>query len=88
MTLLVNPANLSRARNAAVFGREQSGGTLCVATQSLSRVRLFVTLWAGAYQAPLSMEFFRQEYCSGLPFPPPGDTPDLGTEPSLHRFLP
>ena len=62
MTLLVNPANLSRARNAAVFGREQSGRTLCVATQSLSHVRLFVTLWAGAYQAPLSMEFFRQEH--------------------------
>ena len=32
------------------------------------------------YQAPLSMEFFRQEYWSGLPLPPPGDLPHLGTE--------
>ena len=46
--------------------------------QSLSRVRLFVTLWTVARQAPLSMGFSRQEYCSGLPFPPPGYLPDLG----------
>ena len=32
-------------------------------------------------QAPLSMEFFRQEYWSGLPFPSPGDLPDPGIEP-------
>ena len=31
--------------------------------------------------APLSMGFSRQEYWSGLPFPPPGDLPDPGTEP-------
>ena len=40
----------------------------------------FVTLWTVAYQAPLSMGFPRQEYWSGLPFPPPGDRPDAGTE--------
>jgi len=34
-----------------------------------------------AHQAPLSMEFFRQEYWSGLPFPSPGDLPDPGIEP-------
>ena len=33
------------------------------------------TPWTIAYQAPLSTGFFRQEYCSGLPFPPPGDCP-------------
>ena len=33
-------------------------------------------------QAPLSMGFSRQEYWSGFPFPPPGDLPDLGTEPT------
>ena len=33
--------------------------------QSLSRVRLLVTLWSAAYQAPLSMGFSRQEYWSG-----------------------
>ena len=32
-------------------------------------------------QAPLSMGFPRQEYWSGLPFPPPGDLPDPGIEP-------
>ena len=36
-----------------------------------------------AHQAPLSMEFSRQEYWSGLPFPPPGDLPDSGVEPTL-----
>ena len=34
-----------------------------------------------AHQAPLSMGFSRQEYWSGLPFPPPGDLPDPGIEP-------
>ena len=38
------------------------------------------TLCAIARQAPLSMGFFRQEYWSGLPFPPPGDLPDPGVE--------
>ena len=38
---------------------------------SLSRVQLFTTPWTGAYQAPPSMGFSRQEYWSGLPFPPP-----------------
>ena len=48
--------------------------------KSLSRVRLFVTPWTVAYQAPPSMEFSRQEYWSGLPFPSPGDLPDPGIE--------
>ena len=39
-----------------------------------------------AHQAPLSMGFFRQEYWSGLPFPPPGDLPDPGTEPASLEF--
>ena len=43
-----------------------------------SLVRLFATLWTVAHQAPLSMGFFRQEYWSGLPCPPPGDLPDPG----------
>ena len=34
--------------------------------------KLFETLWTGALQAPLSMEFSRREYWSGLPYPPPG----------------
>ena len=38
----------------------------------LSHVQLFVTSWTVARQTPLSMEFLRQEYWSGLPFPTPG----------------
>ena len=38
------------------------------------------TPWTGAHQALLSMEVCRQEYCSVLPCPSPGDLPDSGTE--------
>ena len=50
--------------------------------QSLSRVQLYATPWTSACQAPLSMGFSRQEYWSGLPFPPPGDLPDPGIKPT------
>ena len=46
-----------------------------------SHVRLFATLWTVTRQAPLSMGFSRQDYWSGLPFPPSGDIPDPGIEP-------
>ena len=46
--------------------------------KSLSRVRLFVTPWTAACQAPLSMGFSRQEYWSGWPCPPLGDLPNPG----------
>ena len=49
--------------------------------KSLSHVQLFAFPWTVAHQAPLSMEFFRQEYWNGLPFPSPGDLPDPGIEP-------
>ena len=48
----------------------------------LSRVQLFVTTWTIAYKAPLSMEFSRQEYYRGLPFPPPGSLPYPEIEPA------
>ena len=51
----------------------------------LSCIRLLVT--PRTHQAPLSMELSRQEYWSGLPFPPPGDLPDPGTEPRLLQLL-
>ena len=41
-----------------------------------SYVRLFVTLWTIAHQAPQSMRFFRQEHLSGLPFPSPAGLPN------------
>ena len=47
----------------------------------LSHVRLFVTPWTAVRQAPLSMEFSRQEYWNGLPFPSPGDLSDPGIKP-------
>ena len=47
----------------------------------LSHVRLFATPWTVALQVPLSMGFSRQEYWSGLPFPPPGDLLNPGIEP-------
>ena len=46
-----------------------------------SHVQLFVTLWTVARKAPLSMGFSRQEYWSGLQFPPPEDLLDAGIEP-------
>ena len=49
--------------------------------QSLSGVQLSASPWTVAHQACLSMGFPRQEYWSGLPFPPPGDLPDPGMEP-------
>ena len=49
--------------------------------QLLSRVRLFVTPWTVAHQAPPSMGFSRQKYWSDLPFPSPGDLPNPGFEP-------
>ena len=52
-----------------------------VKVKSLNRVQLFVTPWTVASQAPLSVGFSMQEYCSGLPFPSPGDLPNPGIEP-------
>ena len=49
--------------------------------KSLSHVRLFVTPWTVAYQAPLSMGFSRQGYWSGVLFPSPGHLPNPGIEP-------
>ena len=48
---------------------------------SVAHVQILVTPWTVAYQAPPSMEFSRQEYWSGLPFPSPGDLPNPGIEP-------
>ena len=53
--------------------------TLCI--QLLGRVQLFATPWTVTHQAPLSKGFSEQEYWSGLPFPSPGNLPDLGNEP-------
>ena len=55
--------------------------SICSHTQLLSHVCLFVTPRTAACQGPLSMEFFRQEYWSGLPISTLGDLPNPGIEP-------
>ena len=52
----------------------------------LSRVWLSATLWIVTLQAPLSMEFSRQEHWSKLPFPSPEDLPDPGIDPLSLAF--
>ena len=47
-----------------------------------SCVWLFAAPWAVAHQAPLSTGFSRQEYWSGLPFPPRGGLPNPGIDPT------
>ena len=46
----------------------------------LSCIRLFAAPLTIAYEAPPSLEFFKQEYWSGLPFPSPGDLPNPAIE--------
>ena len=53
---------------------------MLVYAKSLQHVSLFATLWTVALQAPLSVGFSRQEYCSGLPCLPPRDLPNPGIE--------
>ena len=54
----------------------------------VSHVWLFATPWSVACQAPLSMGFPRQEYWSGLPFPFPGELPDLRIKPRSFSLQP
>ena len=60
----------------------------CMHAQLLIHVRLSVTPWAVAHQAPLSMEFSRQEYWSGLPFPTQWIFPAQGLNLHLLHLLP
>ena len=63
-------------------GWEICGKKMCIRVHTCSVVsNTFTTPWTAARQGPLSMEFFRQEYWSGCPFPPPGHLPDPGIEP-------
>ena len=57
-------------------------GSLLSARSVAAVVSAPATPWTVAHQAPLSMRFSRQEHWSGLPFPPPGDLPNPGIEPS------
>ena len=55
----------------------------CCVLSRFSHVQLFAAPWAVALQASLSMGLARQEYRSGIPYPPPGDLPDPGIKPSV-----
>ena len=59
----------------------------CVCVVTLSCVQLFATPWTVAHQAPLSIEFFRQEYWSGFLFTTSGDLPDPGIKPTSLASL-
>ena len=56
---------------------QYEGAAVLLVTQSCLSLW---TPWTVAHQAPLSMGFSRQEYWSGLPFPPPGDLPNPGIQ--------
>ena len=66
---------------ALFWGKKKKGHVYKSEVKSLSHVQFFETPWTVAYQAPQSMEFFRQEYWSGLLFPSPGDLLNPGIEP-------
>ena len=61
---------------------------MCVHVPShFSRIQLFSTTWTVAHQAPLTMEFPRQEYWNDLPFPSPRDLPNPGIKPTSLMCL-
>ena len=63
-------------------GQQGMGGCVCVCARA--RAQLCLTLcdpWTVAREAPLAMEFSRQEYQNGLPFSFPGDLPNPDTQP-------
>ena len=68
------------AESLAVQQRRTRRGETCACAFVLSRVRLSGSPWIVARQAPLSMEFSRQEHCTQLPFPPPEHLLNPGIE--------
>ena len=73
--------NVTQTPTLSWLKKPRAPSLLKVKVKSLNRVRFLQPPWTIAYQAPPSMEFSRQEYWSGLPFPSPGDLPDPGIEP-------
>ena len=60
--------------------------TTAAAAQASNHVQLCATLWTITRQAPLAMGFSRQEYWSGLLYPPPADLPHPAIEPALQAL--
>ena len=71
--------SFSKSSSFSFIPVHSSGKSFCA--QLLSCARLLVTLWTIARQGPQSMGSSRQEYWSGLPFPPPGDLTDPWIKP-------
>ena len=74
---------MNRCPQRTIQSRRKLLAWSCV--RALSGTQLCRTLcnpWTVAQQAPLSIDFSRQEYWSGLPCPPPGDLPDSGIKPA------
>ena len=65
-----------------ISDKDQNRLHVCACAQLLSGVQLFVAPETVAHQAPLSMEFSRQEYWCGLPLPSPGDLLNPRIEPT------
>ena len=87
-----NPWALLMEMSSGAASREKSLGvpqktkrrmTPVLRAYSLSRARLFATLWTAVLQAPLSMGFLRQKYWSGLPFSSSRGLPNTGIEPTV-----
>ena len=81
--------NSSISNDSGNSRRWQSNSILALACiiRCFSCVRLFVTLWTIASQAPLSMGSSRKEYWSALPYSPPGDLPNPGIKPASLMSL-
>ena len=77
----IKPGSPALQADALPSEPSEKPNDLFSSVQLLSRVQLFATPWTGAHQAPPSVEFSRQEYWSGVPFPSPGDLPNPGIEP-------
>ena len=70
------------------LANQQLSVCVCVCVCVLRHVRFSATPWPIAYQSPLSMEFSRQEYWSGLPFPSPGNlNPGIKPTPLISPVL-
>ena len=67
----------------ALLATSSPPNSVCVCVLVAQSCSTLATPWTVAHQSPLSMEFSRQEYWSGLPCPPPGDLPDPGIKPAF-----
>ena len=77
-----SPGDLPELLSRSSLTQVSSSAHVHYVLSRLSRVRLFLTPWTVACQAPLSMGFSRQESWRGLPCPSPGDLPDPGIQPT------